>query len=166
MGTDVFDLRQHLQSLMARGFTPDVVCIDYADLLREAPQEGRRGAENGRYFEIGNIYAGLKALNQAFDLTTFTVSQARRAGAGERRQEPPGLNKPMAEREVLTLEDVTLSWEKAMIADIVLSFSQTPQEKRNQRLRLHVAKQRHESTGQVVPITTNFAKGAFYRNIG
>ena len=50
-----------------------------------------------------------------------------------------------------------------MIADIVLSFTQTPQEKRNQRLRVHVAKQRNEVAGQVVPILTNFAKAAFFR---
>ena len=74
-------------------------------------------------------------------------------------QEPPGVKKPLEEREVFTLEDVTLSYEKAMIADIVLSFTQTPQEKRNQRLRVHVAKQRNEAAGQVVPILTNFAKG-------
>ena len=51
----------------------------------------------------------------------------------------------------------------SVVADIVLSFTQTPQEKRNQRLRVHGAKQRNESAGQVVPILTNFAKGAFFR---
>ena len=163
-GTDVFDLRQHVQSLVARGFTPDIIFIDYADLLRASVDEGSRRSDNGRYFEIGTIYGALKTLNQEFNCTTFTVSQARRAGSGERRvQEPPGLKKPLEEREVLTLEDITLSYEKAMIADIVLSFTQTPQEKRNQRLRVHVAKQRNEAAGQVVPILTNFAKGAFFR---
>jgi hypothetical protein len=112
---------------VARGFTPDIVCIDYADRLRAAPDEGRR-LESGRYFEIGDIYGALKTLNQEFNLTTFTVSQARRVSSGERcTQEPPGLKKPLEEREVLTLEDVTLSYEKPKIADIVLSFTQTPQ---------------------------------------
>jgi hypothetical protein len=166
-GTDVFDIRQHLLSLIARGFTPDVVCIDYADLLRDTPIEGRR-MESGRYFEISNIYAALKTLNQEFDLTTFTVSQARRGQAGEsqrRENEAKIAKRPLAEREVLGLEDFALSYEKAMIADIVLGFSQTPQEKRQQRLRISVAKQRNEAAGMVVPITTNFSKGAFYRNV-
>ena len=60
-------------------------------------------------------------------------------------------------------EALNAKWAgKAMIADIVLSFTQTPQEKRNQRLRVHVAKQRHEAARQVVPILTNFAEGAFF----
>jgi hypothetical protein len=131
-GTDVFDLRQHVQRLVARGFTPDIICIDDADLLRASVDEGSRRSDNGRSFEIGHIYGALKTLNQAFNCTTFTVSQARRAASGERRvQEPPGVKKPLEAREVFTVEDVTLSYEKAMIADIVLSFTQTPQEKRN-----------------------------------
>ena len=87
------------------------------------------------------------------------MSQARR------ESEAQIAKRPLAEREVLGLEDFTLSYEKAMMADIVLSFSQTPQEKRQQRLRIGVAKQRNEAAGQVVPIPTNFAKGAFFRYV-
>ena len=122
-GRTSLDIRQHVQSLVARGFTPDIICIDDADLLGASLDEGSRRSDNGRYFEIGNIDGALKTLNQEVNCTTFTVSQARRSGSGECRvPEPPGVKKPLKEREVFTLEDVTLSSEKAMIADIVLSF--------------------------------------------
>ncbi len=60
----VSTLRLHLKKLIARGKKPDIIILDYADLLDIVMA---RGLENS-YFAIGQIYIQLRQLAAQLDI--------------------------------------------------------------------------------------------------
>lgn len=141
----VADIDHYLGLLDARGFTTDLLVIDYADQL--APPRGTRATgASERYHELGDVYTELQRLMNRRQLVIWTLSQAVRGA----------LAKPL-----IMIDDIAESMKKIMIADMVLTFNQTPDERANQRARLFVAKNRMAPSYAVVPIRTDYARGRF-----
>lgn len=109
------DIRAYLKNLEKyEGVTPDVIMVDYAELLR--PTRIRKEVR----FELGDIARELRQIAKDYDCAVWTASQITKEG---QRSDIPEMHHS---RETSVLMDV---------ADYVCGFGQTLQEKRRERLR-------------------------------
>ena len=137
-------IRAHLDQLAATGFRPDLLVIDYGDLLKPEARYGERR------HELAILFEQIRGLAVEYDCPLWTASQANRASL---------------KKEVVGLEDLSESFDKAMIADVVLALCQTPEEEQMDppQMRLFLAKNRSERKGRIIPIETDFARMQFAR---
>lgn len=115
-------IRSHLTRLhMEKGFKPDLIIVDYGDLLTP-----RRTYADKR-FELESIYLELRDLGDEFSCPVWTASQANRGAL---------------DKKVITIGDLAEAFNKANIADLMVALCQTVEEKRDGIMRWHVAKHR------------------------
>ncbi len=115
-------LRSHLTRLhIEKGIKPDVIIVDYADLLQP-----RRNYSDKR-FELESVYLDLRDLGDEYHCPTWTASQANRGAL---------------DKKVITISDLAEAFNKANIADFMVALCQTIEEKEDGIMRWHVAKQR------------------------
>lgn len=115
-------IRSHLTRLkLEKGFVPDVIIIDYGDLV-----QARRSYSDKR-FELESVYLDLRDLGDEFQCPVWTASQTNRGGL---------------DKKVITIGDLAEAFNKANIADFMVAICQTTEEKTDGQLRWHVAKQR------------------------
>ena len=124
-------ITQHLERLARRGIIPDLVIVDYGDLLRPlTPHREKR-------VELESIYEQLRALAQQFKCAVWTASQTNRGGLNA---------------EVITMESISEAFNKCFIADFIFSISRTAEDKNNNEGRVFIAKNRNGPDGLVFPI--------------
>jgi len=132
-------LRAYLDQLeMIHFFIPDVIIVDYADLMHI-------DAANVR-LETGQVYKDLRGLADERFCSVLTASQSNRLGEGVR---------------LITLKHFAEDYSKAATSDVVLSYNQTPEEKMLNLARLFVAKNRDEESGRTVLLSQNYHTGQF-----
>ncbi len=124
-------LKNHLEKVIKRGFKPDVIIVDYADLLR--PTSGLREKRH----ELETIYEQLRGLAQEFECCLWTASQTNRSGLNA---------------EVITMESISEAFNKCFVADFILSISRTAEDKLNNQGRIFIAKNRNGPDGLIFPI--------------
>lgn len=124
-------LKSHLEKVINRGFKPDVIIVDYADLLR--PTSGLREKRH----ELETIYEQLRGLAQEFQCCLWTASQTNRSGLNA---------------EVITMESISEAFNKCFVADFIFSISRTAEDKLNNQGRVFVAKNRNGPDGLIFPI--------------
>lgn len=122
-------LRSHLSLLSAEGFLPDVVIVDYADIMKPSRRIGEM-----RHEQAG-IYEDLRQLAGEFDIAIWTASQT---------------SKYALDKDVITIADFAEAFEKAAIADAVWAFCQTDAEKIDGKCRLFGAALRKSEDGCTV----------------
>jgi len=127
----VITIRNHIDKLMLRGFKPNVLIIDYADIMRST-----RAYDSLRH-ELKLIYEELRNLAMELNIPIWTASQANRESANS---------------DIVGLENMSEAYGKAMVADLVVSLSRKPMEKATGHGRLFVAKNRAGKDGIVFPI--------------
>lgn len=129
-------LRANIKLLRDRdGFFPDLIIVDYGDLLAC----DRKYSELRH--ELSSIFAGLRSLAVEFNCAQWTVTQSNREGAKSGREDDESL---------IDKEHVREDYSKVGTTDILLSVNQTRTEKRRGVCRLFLAKARDEEDGQVV----------------
>ncbi len=117
---------------------PDVVIIDYADLITPSRHYEKT------YEEAGLTYRELRALAKRHNLVVWTASQTNRGA----------LNKP-----VITKADLADSLKKADVADLIIALCQTKKEKLKRRARWYVDKSRYgQSEFELPPCRVNWAR--------
>ncbi len=130
-------IRAYLQRLQAtKEFVPDMVIVDYADLLR-----GGKGY-NDKRFELEGVYEELRALSQEFNVVVITADQTNRSGL---------------DMEVVTIGQIGESYAKATVCDVIMTISRRMEDKQANCGRLFVAKSRLGQDGMVYPFTLNTA---------
>jgi KaiC/GvpD/RAD55 family RecA-like ATPase len=129
--SSVVTLKNHLEKVIKRGFKPDVIIVDYADLLR--PTSGLREKRH----ELETIYEQLRGLAQEFQCCLWTASQTNRSGLNA---------------EVITMESISEAFNKCFVADFILSISRTAEDKLNNQGRVFIAKNRNGPDGLIFPI--------------
>jgi len=133
-------LRTHIEKLSLKGFVPNIIIVDYADVMRSS-----RKMESLRH-ELKLVYEELRNLAMDLNLPIWTASQA---------------NRDASNSDVVGLENMSEAYGKAMVADIVLSLSRKPTEKATGQARLFVAKNRAGRDGILFPISIDTAKSKF-----
>ena len=130
-------LAAHLSQIEIQGTKPDLVLVDYADILKGMGSEKRHVLEN--------IYEDLRGLAGEIECPIWTASQANRSSL---------------EEEVIDATKVAEAYSKVMIADFVVSVSRKVEDKIANTGRFHVIKNRFGYDGVTYPsqINTNIGK--------
>jgi len=134
------NIRSHVEKLNARGFKPDLIVVDYADIMRSTRQY------DAKRFELQLIYQELRAYASEIDVPIWTASQSNKEGASA---------------EVVDLSNMSEAYSKAMEADVVLSLSRKSHEKSLGVGRLFVAKNRAGRDGMLYGLRVNTARSTF-----
>jgi replicative DNA helicase len=129
----VVTLRAAINKAAAFGFVPDLVIVDYADLLKS---ENIHHQKQGSYYELGSIYEELRGLAGEMQIPLWTASQA---------------NKSAEEDDIITGDKVSESYKKVMTADFILSLSRKIEDKLANTARWFVIKNRYGPDGLTFP---------------
>ena len=124
----------HLKQMEIQNIIPDLVVVDYADILRDAS-----GATEKR-FQLGNIYEDLRGMAGEFNIPVWTASQANRSAL---------------EEEIIDASKVAEDYSKVMTADFVMSISRQVSDKIANTARCHVIKNRFGQDGITLPMNMN-----------
>jgi replicative DNA helicase len=130
----------HLEKLKQKGINPDMIIVDYADLLK--PTASGFKTQELRH-SLGNIYEELRGIGQVWDIPVWTASQTNRSGLNA---------------EVITMESISEAFSKCFVADFICSISRTVEDKTENKGRMFVAKNRNGIDGIVYPMEIDTAK--------
>jgi len=135
----VHNLEAYLDALEDReGFFPDILLIDYADLMKLDTSSYR--------LELGRIYRELRGIAVKRNIAVVTVSQS---------------NRQSEKSKIITGAEVAEDFSKMATADVVLSYNQTEAEQKSGLARLFVIKNRSDKGKYVVLISQNYSIGQF-----
>ena len=125
----VVTIRNHLEKIKSRGVSPELIIVDYADLLKPA---GDPRAEKRHQLE--SLYEDLRALAQEYKCPVWTASQTNRTALNA---------------EVITIESISEALNKCFVADFIVSVSRTMQDREANTGRLIVNKNRNGPDGML-----------------
>ena len=137
----VNSLKAHMDKMTLQGKKPDVVIVDYADLLRNGH------AKEKRHEELEEIIEDLRGMAGEYEVPLFTASQINRSGA---------------EDDIITGTKIAGSFSKMMTADFVVSLSRKIEDKLAGTGRWHVIKNRFGPDGMTFPSKANFSTGQIH----
>ena len=133
-------LRAHIQKCNDLEFKPDLIIIDYVDLLSSKKRtQDRKG-------EIDDIYVSTKGLAKELQLPIWSVSQVNRAGAKD---------------DVIEGDKAAGSYDKIMITDVAISLSRKKEDKVNGTGRFHFMKNRYGMDGMTFSVVADTSTGHF-----
>lgn len=136
----VMTVRNHMEKLQLKGFKPDVIIIDYADIMKSS-----KSYDSLRH-ELKLVYEELRNLAMELEVPIWTASQA---------------NRDSAQSDVVGLENMSEAYGKAMVADVVVSLSRKASEKATGFGRLFIAKNRAGRDGIIFPISIDTSMSMF-----
>jgi len=136
----IYTLRAHMERLDLKGFSPGMLIIDYADIMRSTRQY------DSLRHELKLIYEELRSFSMEKRIPVWTASQSNREGSTQ---------------DVVDLNNMSEAYGKAMTADVVLSLSRRTHEKSSGEGRLCVAKNRSGRDGLVYPVLIDTARSKF-----
>jgi replicative DNA helicase len=131
-------IETHIQKCTDLGTRPDLVIIDYVDLLKSK----RKSSEKKE--EIDDVYTAAKGLARELKIPVWTVSQVNRAGAKD---------------DIIEGDKAAGSYDKIMIADFAMSLSRKRQDKVNGTGRFHIMKNRYGMDGMSYGAVINTSVG-------
>jgi len=130
-------LRASLDKLKLQGKNPDVIIVDYADLLKG-------NSRKERHEELEEIVEGLRGIAGEYECPLYTASQINRSGA---------------EDDIITGTKIAGSFSKLMTADFMVSLSRKIEDKLAGTGRWHVIKNRFGPDGMTLPSKANMSNG-------
>lgn len=133
-------IESHIKKIISLGIQPDLIIIDYVDLLSS------KRKSTDRKFEIDDIYTSTKGLARELGLPIWSVSQVNRAGSKD---------------DIIEGDKAAGSYDKMMIVDFALSLSRKKEDKVNNTGRFHVMKNRYGMDGMTFHINADTATGHF-----
>jgi replicative DNA helicase len=116
----------HVQKMTDLGYPPDMILIDYVDLLKSS------SSSKDEKERLDNTYVSTKALARTLNVPVWSVSQVNRAGAKD---------------DVIEGDKAAGSYNKIMITDFCMSLSRLPQDKINGTGRFFLMKNRYGMDG-------------------
>ena len=118
-------IHAHLEKCIQQNIEPDLIIVDYADLLTSKSSKEKRD-------KLDDIYTSLRGLASEMKLPIWTASQVNRSGARE---------------EIIQGDRIAESYSKMMITDFAMSLSRNAEDKENGTGRWHIMKNRYGADG-------------------
>ena len=133
-------IESHIQKVKDLGVEPDLVLIDYVDLLSSKRKTIDRKSE------IDDIYSSTKGLARELNIPIWSVSQVNRAGAKD---------------NIVEGDKAAGSYDKMMITDVCISLSRQRKDKVEGTGRFHIMKNRYGMDGLTFGVKANTSTGHF-----
>jgi len=130
-GVSAKKIEAHIEKMTAAGNKPDLVIIDYADLLLSHTNKS-----DSTYGEQGGVYIELRGMGGELGIPIWTASQTNRSAI---------------DSEVIEADKVADSYAKVMNADFIMSISRKAKDKLNDTARFHIMKNRFGPDGITFP---------------
>jgi replicative DNA helicase len=121
-------IKFHMGRLISSGFEPDLIIIDYGDLMRS-----RKGYDQKRY-ELESIYEDLRGFAMETRLPIWTATQSNREGFND---------------DIITIDKVGEAISKVHVSDFFATFSQR---------KFHIGKNRAGTAGVNFDIDIDYAR--------
>ncbi len=118
-------IHAHLEKCIQQNIEPDLIIVDYADLLTSKSSKEKRD-------KLDDIYTSLRGLASELKLPIWTASQVNRSGARE---------------DIIQGDRMAESYSKMMITDFAMSLSRSAEDKENGTGRWHIMKNRYGADG-------------------
>ena len=138
-GVSTKKLEAHIEKMTAAGNKPDLIIVDYADLLLSHTNKS-----DSTYGEQGGVYIELRGLGGELGIPIWTASQTNRTGI---------------DAEVIEADKIADSYAKVMNADFIMSLSRKSKDKLNNTARMHIMKNRFGQDGITFPCKMDTNKG-------
>ena len=132
-------LQSHIEKMIAVGNRPDLIIVDYADLLLSHSSKS-----DSTYGEQGGVYIELRGMGGELGIPIWTASQTNRSGI---------------DSEVIEADKIADSYAKVMNADFIMSLSRKSKDKINNTARVHIMKNRFGPDGITFPSKMDTNKG-------
>ena len=136
----ISSVESHITKCGDLGTKPDLVVIDYVDLLRS------NKTNRERKDEIDDIYTSTKGLARELDIPIWSASQVNRQGAQD---------------DIIEGHKAAGSYDKMMITDFCASISRKAKDKQSGVGRFHIMKNRYGMDGLTFGTLINIAIGKF-----
>jgi len=133
-------LEAHIKKCIEQDFKPDLIIIDYVDLLRS------KRTNSERKEEIDDIYLSTKGLAREMKIPIWSVSQVNRSGAKD---------------DIIEGDKAAGSYDKIMITDISISLSRKKEDKVAGTGRFHIMKNRYGGDGMTFGAKVDTSTGRF-----
>jgi len=130
-------ITSHIEKCISQGKKPDMIVIDYADLIRPAKAADKR-------LELNDIYEDIRGIAGEYDIPVWTASQANRSST---------------EEDVIEGNKVSESYNKVMVCDFIMSLSRKLNDKIGGTGRWHIIKNRFGPDGMTFPSKINTTNG-------
>jgi replicative DNA helicase len=130
-GITVKKLQAHIEKMIAAGNKPDIIILDYADLLLSYTNKS-----DSTYQEQGGTYIELRGMGGELEIPVWTASQTNRSAI---------------DSEVIEADKISDSYAKVMNADFIMSLSRKSKDKLNNTARAHIMKNRFGPDGITFP---------------
>lgn len=135
----VMGLKAHLEKTIMLGNAPDLVIVDYGDLLKINIKKDKHEA-------LEELYEELRGMAGEYSIPVWTASQAGRSAL---------------EEDVIEADKIASSYGKVMVADFLMSLSRKVEDKMSGTGRGHVIKNRFGPDGITLPSKINTNNGQF-----
>ena len=132
-------LHNHIQKMISVGNKPDLIILDYADLMLT-----NAGRVESTYTEQGGIYIDLRGMLGTLKLPCWTASQANRNAISQ---------------DIIEADKIADSYAKVMNADFIMSLSRKASDKLSDTARIHIMKNRFGMDGMTFPAKMDTHKG-------
>ena len=132
-------IQAHLEKMIAAGNKPDLVIVDYADLLLSHSNK-----TDSTYAEQGGVYIDLRGMSGELQIPIWTASQTNRSAI---------------DSEVIEADKIADSYAKVMNADFIMSLSRKAKDKLSNTARVHVMKNRFGQDGITFPAKMDTTHG-------
>jgi replicative DNA helicase len=137
------DVESKIKELKRAGREPDLVIIDYGDLLKH-----HEPTDNSR-MEQTEVFRALKRIAMMQSVAIWTASQARRPADNDKEY-------------ILRSRDIAECFEKVRIADLVCTLNQTQRERRHGIMRFCVDIYRSADTDKIIRLVQDYERMIFY----
>ena len=135
----VMGLKAHLEKTIMLGNTPDLIIVDYGDLLKINTKKDKHEA-------LEELYEELRGMAGEYSIPVWTASQAGRSAL---------------EDDIIEADKIASSYGKVMVADFLMSLSRKVEDKMSGTGRGHVIKNRFGPDGITLPSKINTNNGQF-----
>lgn len=116
------DLEKHLEMLeVERGFIPDIIIVDYADIMKPPKIEEKR-------HQLGDLWENLSRVAKTRNALVVTASQGNRGSTN---------------KSDLDMADLAEDFSKAMVVDILIGLNQSKLEKARNQIRWAILNHRY-----------------------
>jgi replicative DNA helicase len=134
----VMGIKAHVEKTIMLGNQPDLIIVDYADLLKVSSKDKHEALEE--------LNEDLRGMAGEYGVPVWTATQANRSAL---------------EDDIIEADKIASSYGKVMVSDFLMSLSRKVEDKLSGTGRGHVIKNRFGPDGITLPSKINTNNGQF-----